>query len=101
MLLGSRLKNIRNSKNLSIEKVAEILEVSPEDIDNWEKGESEPTVDETIKLGQVYNVSLDYLILGKNSSDLFFKVLVLIMATASIGVLIFIFTILIFNVIKR
>ena len=101
MLLGSRLKNIRESKNLSIGKVAEILELSPEDINSWESGESEPTVDETIKLGEIYNVSLDYLILGKNNSDLFFKALVLIMATASIGVLIFIFTILIFNVLKK
>lgn len=68
-LFGDRLKELRNSKNLSQEELGEILGVRKSSISNWETDKATPTYDILIKLAQYFNVTTDYL-LGFTQEDM-------------------------------
>ena len=59
------LQKIRRSKGFSQLKVAMDLSISREAISFYENGKRSPDVDMLIKLSQYFNVSIDYLIFGK------------------------------------
>ncbi len=61
-----RLKEIRKSMNLSQKELAKKLNVSATNIYNYEIGRTEPSIEMLIKLANVLNVSLDFLV---NRSD--------------------------------
>ncbi len=61
-------KNLRKQANLTQEKTAEILNVTPQAISKWERGFSYPDVDLLPAISQLFNVSIDYL-LGASSLD--------------------------------
>ena len=61
-------KNLRKQANLTQEKTAEILNVTPQAISKWERGFSFPDVDLLPTISQLFNVSIDYL-LGASSLD--------------------------------
>ena len=62
-----RLKELRNQKNMSQQKLATTLGVSRSTIAMWETNSSRPDNEMIIKLSEVFNVSVDYL-LGKDTS---------------------------------
>lgn len=59
------LKEIRKRKNYSQLKVAMDLSISREALSYYENGRRSPDVDMLVKLSRYFNVSIDYLILGK------------------------------------
>lgn len=59
------LKAIRKKKRYSQQKVALDLCISRESLSYYENGLRSPDVDMLIKLSQYFNVSIDYLITGK------------------------------------
>ena len=61
-LFGDRLKELRNSKNLSQEELSEILEVRKSSISNWETGKATPTFDMLTKIAEYFGVTTDYLL---------------------------------------
>lgn len=63
------LKEIRKKKHLSQQKVAIDLNISREALSYYENGKREPSISMLIKMSQYFNVSIDYLITGKNFSD--------------------------------
>ncbi len=63
------LKEIRKKKHLSQQKVAIDLNISREALSYYENGKREPSISMLIKMSQYFNVSIDYLITGKNYSD--------------------------------
>jgi len=63
-----RLKALRKQHKLTIEKLAERVEVSSSFIGLIEKGESGISLENLYKLAQVYNCSLDYLVSGKENA---------------------------------
>ncbi len=65
-----RLIDLRKKAGLSQEDLAEQLNISRQAISKWERGESTPDMDNLKVLGQIYNVSMDYLLLGKNETVL-------------------------------
>ena len=67
-----RLKELRNSKNLSQQKLADIIGISKSSINMYERGEREPGLEMLESIADFFNVDLDYL-LGK--SDIPNKVL--------------------------
>lgn len=62
-LLG--LKEIRKQRNISQLKIAMDLSISREAISYYENGKRSPDVDMLLLLSSYFNVSIDYLITGK------------------------------------
>lgn len=67
--MGSRLKALRKKYNYTGEEVGNMLKVSKVAIYNWEKDIRSPSPDVIEKLANIYEVSTDYLITGKESSS--------------------------------
>lgn len=59
------LKKIRKEKNLNQLKVAMDLNISREALSHYENGKREPSLDMLNKLSNYFNVSIDFLINGK------------------------------------
>jgi len=59
------LKEIRKKKNLNQQKVAYDLHISREALSYYENGKREPSLQLLISLSKYFNVSIDYLITGK------------------------------------
>lgn len=67
-MLNARLKEYRNIKGLSQEKVAELVGVSRQAVTKWENGKSTPSSDNLIALAYIYDVSIDELVNIKSSN---------------------------------
>ncbi len=59
------LKAIRKQKNLNQLKVAMDLNISREALSHYENGKREPSLAMLQKMSEYYNVSIDYLITGR------------------------------------
>lgn len=66
-ILGRNLTYLRKNAGFTRDKMAELLETSKFTYRKWEYGENEPNVDTLIKLGRIFNVSIDELV--GNSKD--------------------------------
>ncbi len=60
------LKSIRKQKKFSQLKVAMDLSISREALSYYENGKRSPDVTMLIRLSEYFNVSIDYLITGKD-----------------------------------
>ncbi|MGN0536503.1 MAG: helix-turn-helix domain-containing protein [Acutalibacteraceae bacterium] len=69
MTLGEKIQMLRNKEGLSQEQLAERLTVSRQAVSKWELGQSTPDLDYVIQLGEIFGVSLDYLIKDSASSE--------------------------------
>lgn len=65
MEIGSKLKEARMRTDFTQEQVSEAIGVSRQTISNWENEKSYPDIISVIKLSDLYDVSLDYLLKGK------------------------------------
>lgn len=61
MSFAENLKQIRKGKNISQEKLAELLEVSRQAVSKWEQGIGYPEVEKLLLLSKELNISLDSL----------------------------------------
>lgn len=62
MTFGDKLIELRKSRGLSQEKVAEQLSVTRQTISNWETNQAMPTIDKAKDLSKLFHVSLDELL---------------------------------------
>lgn len=65
--IASRLAELRQEQGLSQEALAERLGVSRQAVSKWERGESSPDTDNLIALAELYGLSLDALVLGRDA----------------------------------
>lgn len=65
-MLQERLRSLRNEYNFSQQKLAELLGITQQAIAKWENGKAEPDSTTLIKLSEIFNCSIDYL-LGKTN----------------------------------
>lgn len=63
------LKEIRKAKNLNQQKVAMDLNISREALSHYENGKREPSLSMLQKMSKYFNVSIDYLITGKEFKE--------------------------------
>lgn len=61
MLLGIRIKSLREERNLTQEELAKMINVTKSTISYYENGKRVPTVSNLHDLARVFNVSFDYL----------------------------------------
>ena len=59
------LKEIRKKKNLNQQKVALDLNISREALSHYENGKREPSLNLLVTMSKYFNVSINYLITGK------------------------------------
>ncbi|MGT2926414.1 helix-turn-helix domain-containing protein [Streptococcus cuniculipharyngis] len=64
-VLAQQIKSLRKAKNMSQDDLAERLYISRQAISKWETGEATPDLEKLIVLADIFEVSLDVLILGK------------------------------------
>lgn len=69
MNFGDKIKKLRKGNNLSQEQLAEKLNVSRQAISKWESNKAYPDIDNLILLRNIFDVSLDDLIIGGNSIE--------------------------------
>ena len=62
MQLGKNLKIARQNSGYTQEEVSNILFVSQQTISNWEKEISTPSVNDLVKISNLYQVSIDTLL---------------------------------------
>ncbi len=62
MTLGEKLTKLRKENNYTQEQLADILGVSRQSISKWESDIAYPETDKLIKLGELYECSMDYLL---------------------------------------
>ncbi|MGM9664290.1 MAG: helix-turn-helix domain-containing protein [Eubacteriales bacterium] len=60
------LREIRKKKGLSQQKVAMDLNISREALSFYENGKRNPDLSMLVAMSKYFNVSIDYLITGKN-----------------------------------
>lgn len=68
MSLGERLLELRKSKHLSQEEVADKLNVSRQTISKWETDSSTPDFDKIIPICELFEISTDELLTGNKES---------------------------------
>ena len=70
MNIGTKLRDTRTKLGFTQEQVAESLGVSRQSISNWENERNYPDIISVVKLSDLYNVSLDYLLKDKEETKM-------------------------------
>lgn len=66
MTTGEKLALLRKEKNITQEELADVLGVSRQSISKWEQDRAFPETEKLIKLSEIYNCSIDYLLKYEN-----------------------------------
>lgn len=69
MTLGQRLYEMRRSKGLSQEQVADVLGVTRQTVSKWETDQTTPDFDKILPLCELYNMTTDELLKGEPRQD--------------------------------
>ena len=84
MEFSSRLYELRKAKGLSQEELANKLNVSRQTVSKWELGDSTPDMEKLTAISDLFEISLDQLVLGKapasgdtssKAEDIFFNLI--------------------------
>lgn len=62
MKFCERLRELRKINNLSQLELGKLLNMSKMAISHWEKGNSEPSIEQLKTMAMIFDVSVDYLI---------------------------------------
>ena len=65
MEFNNKLYELRKQKGLSQEELANRLNVSRQTISKWEVGESSPDMEKLVAISELFDISLDELVLDK------------------------------------
>lgn len=66
MIFEQKIKELRRSKDLTQERLAELLSVSPQAVSRWETGTAMPDISLLIPLANIFDITIDEL-LGRES----------------------------------
>lgn len=61
IIISGLMEELRKAKGYSQREVADLLAISPQTYNGWEKARNEPPVEYLVRLSYLYNVSLDIL----------------------------------------
>lgn len=64
MKIADRILNLRKTKGISQEELADIIGVSRQAVSKWESDQSIPEIDKVIIMSDYFNVSTDYILKG-------------------------------------
>ena len=66
---GERLYELRKTKNISQEALAELLDVSRQSVSKWENDKAYPEMTRLLFMSDYFGVSLDYLMRGAETAE--------------------------------
>lgn len=71
-MFHKNLKKIRLQKELSQKQVADFLQISPQSVSKWEKGEAQPSIEYLPKLAEILNCDINafFVLIEGNTYDL-------------------------------
>lgn len=69
MTIADRILELRKTKGISQEELADKINVSRQAISKWESGQSFPDLDKIVILSEYFNVTTDYLIKGISENN--------------------------------
>ena len=69
MTLGEKLSKLRKENNYTQEQLADVLGVSRQAISKWESNITYPETDKLIRISELFNCSLDYLLKDTEETD--------------------------------
>lgn len=61
-ILGKRIQELRQEKNMSQKELAEKINVSDVAVSRWERGTRIPSAESLLLLANFFNISADYLL---------------------------------------
>lgn len=67
--IGRRIQNRRKQKGYTQEQLAEMMNVSIQMVSNLERGNKAIRIDNLINLSQILDISTDYILTGKETTD--------------------------------
>ena len=67
-MLHERIRNLRLSKNLTLQQVADEFQISRASVSSWESGVNQPDSRKLEKLALLLNTTVEYLITGQSRS---------------------------------
>ena len=65
MILADKIARLRKQNGWSQEELAARMNVSRQAVSKWESAASVPELDKIIRLSEIFGVSTDYLLMGK------------------------------------
>lgn len=69
MSVGESILNLRKSKDMSQEELAEKLCISRQTVSLWETNQTVPTIDNLLRLKDIFGVSVDKILDGEGATD--------------------------------
>ena len=69
MEFAERLKTLRKQVKLTQAQIAEKLDISQQAYASWERGVKKPTQENLVKIAQVLDVTVDYLVGNSDSTE--------------------------------
>ena len=69
MTLGDKISKLRKGNNYTQEQLASILGVSRQAISKWESNVTYPETDKLIRMSELFDCSLDYLLKDEMETD--------------------------------
>lgn len=63
----TRIVNLMNERKVTQVRLTSDLKLSATTISDWKKGKGRPQVDSLVKIAEYFQVSMDFLILGRES----------------------------------
>ncbi len=67
--IGEFIKELREEKGLTQEKLGELIPIGREAISKWERGKNFPDYQSLIKLSEIFNISINELFLGEKLTE--------------------------------
>lgn len=68
MTFHERLKTLREERGFTQQHLAEVLNLTPSAVSHYENGTNEPTIETLIRMADILNVSVDYLVGNANAN---------------------------------
>ena len=59
---ASRLKELRKKHGLTQKEIAKLIGISQSSYSNWENGNTEPSLENVVRLAKLFGVTTDYLL---------------------------------------
>lgn len=70
MNIGEKIETLRTKENMTQKSLAEKLFVSDKTISSWEANRTEPSLEFIVKMSEILNCSIEYLINGEDKKNL-------------------------------
>ena len=69
-VVSDSIKKLRKEKGMTQDELAEKLNVTRQAVSNWEMGKTQPGVDTLTRLAEIFDVSVERIIYGKEKNSI-------------------------------